>query len=154
MPAATARRPTAKGKSYDLHDIRKATLWGTLMAGGAGVEYYFGYKLPQNDLVCEDWRSRDRSWDYCRIALDFFRQEKIPFWEMTNADALVGNPRHDNSRYCFAKPGAVYVVYLPSGGTAELDLSAAAGEFRMQWFNPRRGGKLSAGSVATRRRRA
>jgi hypothetical protein len=43
------------GKPCTLHDIRKLCLWGTLMAGGAGVEYYFGYKLPQNDLVCEDW---------------------------------------------------------------------------------------------------
>ena len=31
-------------------DIRKATLWGNLMAGGGGVEYYFGYQLPQNDV--------------------------------------------------------------------------------------------------------
>jgi hypothetical protein len=30
-----------------------------------------------------------------------------------------------------------------------LDLSGAAGEFRVQWFNPRTGGKLSAGSVAS-----
>ena len=37
-------------------DTRKFALWGTLMAGGSGVEYYFGYKLPQNDLICEDWR--------------------------------------------------------------------------------------------------
>ena len=34
------------------------------MAGGAGVEYYFGYSLPENDLLCEDFRSRDRSWDF------------------------------------------------------------------------------------------
>ena len=61
------------------------------MAGGAGVEYYFGYQLPQNDLVCEDFRSRDKSWDYCRIALEFFREHEIPFWEMKNADALIGN---------------------------------------------------------------
>ena len=42
------------------------------MAGGAGVEYYFGYWLPENDLVAENFRSRDKSWDYGRIALDFF----------------------------------------------------------------------------------
>ena len=52
-------------KPYDLHDIRKLTLWGNLMAGGAGVEYYFGYQLLENDLVCQDLRSRDKSWDYC-----------------------------------------------------------------------------------------
>ena len=48
---------------YTLHDIRKYTLWGNLMAGGAGVEYYFGYGLPDNDLVAENFRSRDKSWD-------------------------------------------------------------------------------------------
>ncbi|HUG93587.1 MAG TPA: DUF5060 domain-containing protein [Planctomycetaceae bacterium] len=140
-------RATHDGKSYDLHDIRKNTLWGTLLAGGAGVEYYFGYQLPQNDLICEDFRSRDRSWDYCRIALDFFREHRVPFWEMENADALVGNPNHGNSRYCFAKPGEVYLLYLIPGGTAQLDLSGTDGEFRVEWFNPRDGGELRTGSV-------
>jgi hypothetical protein len=138
-----------KAKGYTAHDIRKATLWGTLMAGGAGVEYYFGYTLPQNDLVCEDLRSRDKSWDYCRIALDFFRTEKIPFHEMQNANALVGNPKNDNSRYCFAKPGTLYLVYLPTGGACELDLTAAQGEFSVSWFNPRTGGVLAEGAVKT-----
>ena len=134
-------------RRYDLHDVRKHTLWGTLLAGGAGVEYYFGYELPANDLLCEDWRSRDRSWDCCRIALEFFRDHRVPFWEMENADALVGNPRNDDSKYCFAKAGAVYVVYLPEGGTAEIDLTGAEGTFRVKWFDPRRGGPLRDGSV-------
>lgn len=135
------------GKPYTLHDVRKATLWGTILAGGAGVEYYFGYKLPQNDLVCEDFRSRDKTWDYCRIALDFFRQHEIPFWEMANADALVGNVNSDNSKYCLAKSGSLYLVYLPDGGTAEIDLSDAPGTFTVQWFDPRYGGPLQQGSV-------
>jgi hypothetical protein len=134
---------------YDLHDIRKLTLWGTLMAGGAGVEYYFGYQLPQNDLQCEDFRSRDRSWDFCRIALAFFRDNRIPFWEMKNADELAGNEKHENSRYCLAKPSAVYVVYLPSGGQADLDLTGAAGAFRVAWYDPRAGGSLQNGSVTS-----
>jgi hypothetical protein len=130
-------------------DIRKATLWGNLMAGGAGVEYYFGYQLPENDLVCEDWRSRDQSWDYCRHALRFFRDNQIPFWEMRNANGLVGNPRNDNNRYCLAKVGEVYVVFLAEGGSTELDLSAAAGQFDVMWFNPRTGGALQAGAVGS-----
>lgn len=135
------------GKPYTLHDVRKATLWGTIMAGGGGVEYYFGYKLPQNDLACEDLRSRDKSWDYCRIALDFFRDYKISFWEMTSADVLVGNAGNDNSKYCLAKPGSAYLVYLPDGGTTELDLSGAPGTYSVQWFDPRHGGLLQQGSV-------
>jgi hypothetical protein len=130
-----------------LHDIRKDTLWGNLMAGGAGVEYYFGYSLPENDLVAENFRSRDKTWDYARIALEFFRTHKVPFWEMSNADGLVGNRAHDNTRYCFAKPGALYLVYLPAGGTADLDLSQATGSFTLTWFDPRNGGPLKKGAV-------
>lgn len=132
---------------YTLHDIRKHTLWGNLMAGGAGVEYYFGYRLPDNDLVAENFRSREKSWDYGRIAVDFFYTEKIPFWEMRNADELVGNSKHDNTRYCLARAGDVYLVYLPSGGTAALDLSTAGGQFTVDWFDPRNGGPLKKGSV-------
>jgi hypothetical protein len=128
--------------AYDLNDIRRYTLWGNLMAGGAGVEYYFGYKLPQNDIVAEDFRSRDKSWDYCRIALDFFKEKKIPFWEMENEDELVGNYAHDNSLYCFASKSELYLVYLPHGDKATLDMTLAAGEFSVSWFNPREGGAL------------
>lgn len=128
------------GKTYTLHDIRKYCLWGNLTAGGAGVEYYFGYKLPQNDLVCEDWRSRDQSWDYCRLALDFFQREKIPFWDMANADSLIGNPAHNNTKYCLALKGRFYVIYLPTGGTTEIDLDDQP--YHAFWFNPRSGGAL------------
>jgi hypothetical protein len=134
---------------YTLHDIRKNVLWGNLMAGGAGVEYYFGYGLPDNDLVAENFRSREKSWEYGRIALEFFHTQKIPFWEMTNANELVGNVKRDNSRYCFAKTNEVYLVYLPSGGTTEIDLSKATGSFAVSWFDPRNGGPLKRGGVTT-----
>ncbi len=135
------------GREYTLHDIRKQTLWGNLLAGGAGVEYYFGYTLLENDLVCEDFRSRDKTWDYCRIALAFFRDNKIPFWEMTNANSLIGNPENTNEKFCLANPGEVYLVYTPNGGSSDLDLSPVAGSYSVKWFNPREGGKLRKGSV-------
>jgi sugar lactone lactonase YvrE len=132
---------------YDLHGIRRYTLWGNLMGGGAGVEYYFGYRLPENDLIAEDFRSRDRSWDYCRIALEFFHDHNIPFWEMRNANPLVGNHRSTNDRYCLASPSELYLVYLPEGGAAPLDLSLARGEFSVAWFNPREGGPLTPATI-------
>ncbi len=140
---------TGKPVGYDLHDIRQATLWGTFMAGGAGVEYYFGYQLPENDLLLEDFRSRDKSWDYCRIALGFFHDHAIPLTKMTNADELVGNAANDNSVYCLAQAGQLYLVYLPKGGTSTLDLTATPGAFTVAWFNPRDGGALSAATPAT-----
>ncbi|TWT93574.1 DUF5060 domain-containing protein [Neorhodopirellula pilleata] len=132
---------------YTEHKVRKQTLWATLMGGGAGCEYYFGYQFDQNDIVCEDWRSRDRSWDYCRIAIGFFHDHSIPFWEMTNADALVGNPDHEPATFCFAKPDELYLVYIPDGDETKLDLTGVAGTLNVRWFNPRVGGNLQSGSV-------
>lgn len=134
---------------YTEHKVRKQTLWGTLMAGGAGCEYYFGYQFDENDIVCEDWRSRDRSWDYCRHALNFFHENEVPFWEMANMDERVGNPKHGVSKFCFAKADEIYLVYLPDGGESSLDLSDVKGEYTIEWFNPREGGTLRSGSVTT-----
>ena len=56
---------------------------------------------------------------------------------MEPADALVGNAAEDNRRYAFAKRGEIYLVYLPKGGPAELDLSGATG--RSRWSGSTRG---------------
>ena len=140
-------RPREGSRPYTAHDVRRYSLWGTLMAGGAGVEYYFGYTLPQNDLNAEDWRSRDRSWRWAGLAVRFFHEHAGAFWTMRNADELVGNAAHDDSRYCLADPGRRYVVYLPTGGTTSLDLGVSQGRYSVRWFDPREGGALQAGSV-------
>jgi hypothetical protein len=132
--------------AYGVHDIRKSTLWGTLLAGGAGVEYYFGYSLPENDLLLEDFRSRAESWRFCGIAVEFFEREKLPLMAMRTLNELVTGGTADVTPYCFAAPGEIYLVYLPAGGEAVLDLSAAAGEFSLSWFNPRAGGASQPGA--------
>ena len=147
QPKGSKAEGNFTAKPYTLHDVRKLTLWGSLMAGGAGVEYYFGYALPENDLLAQDFRSRDKSWDYCRIALDFFRAEKIPFAEMASANALIGNTKDDNSKYCSAKAGELYLVYLPHGGETPIDLAGASGKFGVKWFNPREGGWAQAAAT-------
>jgi hypothetical protein len=133
------------GSSHE--DGRKNALWGHIMAGGAGLEFYFGYKHAHSDLTCQSYRSRDRFWDYCRFALEFFADNKIPFWDMTNADELVAGGKKKSSNYCLAKAGELYLVYLGDGGSAKLDLGKAKGAFTVKWFNPRKGGKLQAGST-------
>ena len=51
--------------------------------------------------------------------------------------------------FCFAKPGEVYLVYLPQGGSADLDLGGVTGPLNVSWFDPRNGGALKRASVAT-----
>ena len=120
-------------------NIRKETLWGNLMAGGAGVEYYFGYSLPHSDLTLEDFRSRDISWDYVRHALTFFKKH-VPFWNMKSNESLI------SKGWCLAKEGEAYVVYLPYGGTADLNVGSFNKSYSVQWYDPRNGGSLINGS--------
>ena len=125
------------------HDVpRKQGLWGNLMGGGAGVEWYFGHQFPHMDINCEDWRSRDIMWDQTRHALTFFH-DYLPFWEMEPASELATG----SGALALTKPDSVYAVYLPSGGTTTLEIGA--GTYTVDWYNPRSGGILQSGSIAS-----
>ncbi len=136
-----------KGAMPDSHDpahdtIREHVLWGNLMAGGAGVEWYFGYRYPHADLNCEDWRSRDILWSQTSAAVKFF-QTYLSFHEMVNMDQLV------KDGYCFAKAGEVYAIYLPADSERAIRLKGDEGSYSIDWFDPRNGGELQKGSVET-----
>ena len=128
--------------NYWHDEPRKEYLWANLMAGGAGVEWYFGYEYAHNDLNCEDWRSRKHMWDLTRYAVEFF-QQYLPFMEMKHADELTSA----NDDYCFAKTGEVYAVYLLNGEATEIDLARNVDAFEIKWYNPREGGSLLDGST-------
>ena len=124
-------------------NARKNALWGNIMAGGAGVEWYFGYKHAHSDLTCEDYRVRQKMWEQSRIAIDFFTEHEIPFWNMKNADSKID----DKNAYCLCDPGTLYIVFAKKANSATLDLSDVTGTFEVQWFNPRDGGPLLTGST-------
>ena len=124
-------------------DEARGTYWATIAAGGDGVEWYFGYGEEQNDLNAEDWRSRDALWDYTRYAMDFYRLNEIPFWDMSNGNNLTRSEKD----FVYADPGEIYVIYLPDGGAATLDLQNHDGTFTVEWYNPRTGGDLQRGQV-------
>jgi hypothetical protein len=131
-------------------NARKNALWGNIMAGGAGVEWYFGYKHPHSDLTCQDWRTREKVWTQCRYALDFFEKQNIPFWNMKCEDEMTENTED----YVLCKSGRIYLVYLKRGGKVEI--KPASGRYSYGWFNPRTGegvdGLLHAGSVSGARK--
>lgn len=127
------------------NDARKNGLWGAMMAGAWGTEWYFGYKHPHSDLSCQDFRSRDLFWDQGRWCLEFFNNNQIPVWEMESMDALISS----EGDYVLAKPGSIYVVYLKNGGESSLDLGNDNVAYELQWYNPRKGGALQKGKVKT-----
>lgn len=128
--------------NYNQDDAR-ALYWANISAGSAGIEWYFGYQEEHNDLFAQDWRSRDKLWDYTRYAMDFYKDNAISFWEMKNANNLTRSEKD----FVFARPGEVYVIYLPDGGASTLDLENHAGNFSVEWYNPREGGALQKGRV-------
>lgn len=125
-------------------NARRDALWATIMAGGAGIEFYFGYALEHSDLTCNDFRSRDSFWPYCRHAVSFFEGNDIPFQDMSNANSLVSSSGSNGNR-CLAKPGDTYLVQLRSGGSHTLDLSGQSGNYQVRWLDPRNGGALISG---------
>ncbi|MFS4467835.1 DUF5060 domain-containing protein [Maribacter sp. 2210JD10-5] len=139
-PANVGAKPDADDPEHN--EMRTDVLWGNLMAGGFGVEWYFGYKYAHMDLNCEDWRSRDLLWDQTRYALEFF-QKHLPFEKMKAANGLTPNPND----FVFAQNGSIYAVFLPQVEHTKLDLTGANTTFSIKWYNPRTGGILQRGSI-------
>lgn len=120
-------------------DERRDHLYATFMAGSWGIEWYFGYdSYPHDDVNLEDWRTRDVLWAQSNHAVEFFHA-RLPFWDMRPADDVTTDP----ADLVLAKPGEIYAIYSPDGA-AEVELPP--GDFAVEWFNPRSGGKAAAAS--------
>jgi len=116
--------------------VMRSSLWGSLMAGGAGTSWYFGgLDTPNNDMAAENFRTRDRWWAISNNARHFF-QDHLPFWEMRSHDGLLSN----KEAYCFAKKDEIYVVYLPKG--ERTDLQIGDGAYSIAFYDPLKGGML------------
>jgi len=60
--------------------------------------------------------------------------ESLPFWEMESHDEVV----KAGKAFCLAKPGEVYALYLPLGGSVTVSLPPN-GRFEAAWWNPANG---------------
>lgn len=118
------------------HDLaRENALWGAVMGGAWGIEWYFGYDHDQSDLTAQDYRSRDMFWDQCRYLLQFFKENNIPVRSMKPQDDFT--EKEDD--YVLYQPGEVYLFYQKTADSIPLDLNQYEGRFRVRWYNPRNG---------------
>ena len=138
-PADKGVMPDAFDANHDT--IRQECLWGTLMAGGAGVEWYCGYRYPNNDLNMEDFRSRDEWWKQSTIATQFIQQ--FPLEEMISSDKAI----NIEGAFCFAKPGELYLIYLPAESQNAKIMLESTKNYSVQWFDPEEGGEMQKGSI-------
>ena len=124
-------------------EARTNGLWGAMLAGAWGTEWYFGYAHAHSDLTCQDYRSRDKFWNQAKVCLDFFRDNPLPLGEMQSLNSVVSG----EGNFCFGKPGQVYVALLKYGGEQSIDLSAPGSRYEVSWYDPRSGGALQTGTI-------
>lgn len=147
-PAGKGVLPDALDMEHDT--LRYQCLWGSLMAGAAGVEWYFGYRFPNNDLNCEDFRSREEWYRQSAVAAGFL--EGYPLEKMSSRDDLVDG----KGAWCLAAPGGPCLLYFPSGintGKGKQDRFPFFNmdlfpELGVKWFDPEKGGSLQEGSIS------
>ena len=142
--------PAAEGRKVVLPDTDH--LWGH----GANPKWVWKcFTRGHNPIFMDPWQGlylgateEIAPWSFTGgISKD---QRDYPDWEPTRRamgdtrryaskmDLVMMTPRPDlaSTRYCLANPGEEYLVYLPEGGRATLDLCDAAGEFAVEWFLP------------------
>ncbi len=73
----------------------------------------------------------DPQWEPVRRSLGFARRlaDRVNLAAMTPQNALA------STQYCLANPGSEYLVYLPAGGKANVDLTKATVRFGAEWLN-------------------
>ncbi|MEB3345187.1 carbohydrate-binding protein [Aquimarina gracilis] len=121
--------------------VRHRVLWGSLMAGGTGVEYYYGYQTNGTDLNAQNHRTRDSKYTDASNALIFFNSYLLnDLTKMVSSDGVTA----DANDYVLANAGEIYAVYRPNGGSTGLSLPSGNNNYDVQWYNPRSGGNLTA----------
>lgn len=112
----------------------KDVLWPVLMAGGAGVDWYFGWQnnAPTSDLSNEDQRSRHTLWvESARVRR--WWEANVPFWEMEGSHEMHG----ESAIYLFTAdgPGASSLIY--EEGQYVFTPAGAAGGYAIDPMNPK-----------------
>ena len=131
----------AENPTHD--EARVRVIWGSLLAGGFGVEWYFGYQSPHNDLQANDYRSRDLFWEQNAIARRFFEQQ-VPFHRMRPLPQSLPL----KFLYVFGIPDEHYLVMVENPVEFnEVRLDSPGKRYQIEWFNTRKGGELVSGTL-------
>jgi len=102
-----------------------------------------GYDGAAIGMGAADYNRNDPVWESIRKNLGYARNLAV---RMNLAAAL---PRGDlaSTGYCLAVVGSEYIVFLPGGGSARLNLAGVSGPRTVEWLNPGTGQTTTGPSV-------
>ena len=134
----------AKGPGSESVDTLRRTAWEIVMAGGyqtTGETARRGTNVwPDTGGGWMNGRGDDTMTmlqGYAHM-VDFFTS--FDWWKTEPHDELVSG-----GNYCLAKPGEIYVVYLPRAGAVTMQLQP--GQYSGTWWNAATGEKTALPSV-------
>jgi len=124
-------------------DAVRRNLYACLLGGG---HYFFhndeGQETPTTGIMSYDPEVADGRMDMVRlrqrwlgVAARLLNQQVTRLEGMRPANEVI----REGAGYCLARPGEEYVVYLPQGGRARLDVGRHAAEYSARLVNPRSG---------------
>ena len=127
--------------------------WGQLLSGGTmGVVYGAGglwnWKLTADEPGWPDWANSNVSWQEA-IMLPGAEYVGYMSTALAGLDITDIELHHElaEGNLCIAKPGKLYIVYLPEGGRVRLNQLPGNSSFR--WFDPMLGEFISKGNVTS-----
>jgi len=136
--------PAADGRKVVLNDTDH--LWGI---GGNQAWVWKSFLRGHNPIFMDPYQGGilgnqlDPKFDPVRRSMGY----TLTFATRMNLVEMVPETKLSSSGHCLANPGAEYLVYLPSGGTVTVDLSAAKDALSVEWFNPSTGETTKATEV-------
>jgi hypothetical protein len=86
-------------------------------------------------------------WQQSRYALEFFRNNDIQFWEMSNDNVRV--PAGSDDWILTSADGTTLVLYRRNNSGTGISMVGLLGRYSVQWYSPRAGGRLQNGTVTT-----
>jgi hypothetical protein len=105
--------------------------WRHVLGGAASARFH----RPPSGLGLSELSA-----NCVKVAREIEKSDK--FWELKAGNELLSN-REDNEAYLAAKPGETYVLFFTDGGEIGLDLTKIEKEFKVKWFDVRKGKLVS-----------
>jgi hypothetical protein len=137
-------------------DGRKVVIIDTDHIGHVSRTWIWRSFLRGHNPILMDWMHKTSPW-YSPADQDAMRKAMGRTLAVANRVNLAAmTPRNElaSTGYCLADPGKEYLVYLPRGGEATVDLSAASGQFVAEWLSPYEDIVTNAGAVSGGDRRS
>jgi hypothetical protein len=139
LPGTDANPPLAAGNKVIFSDIDPKLL-------ASGTSYPIVWKSFMrgfNPIYLESGLTNISADENVRNSMGY----TLKYSQLVDLSSMSPNSELCSSGYCLINPGREYLVYLPTGGTVRVDLSAASGSLVANWFSPTTGRTTSGGTV-------